>query len=97
MQCSIEKNTSSNTVNWLYLQFTEEPLDGALAHCVDLAAVECYDSIWSSICPCALLQTNQSFSSLQQNPQNHKPGLHVSLRQRDARIMLRRADNQSKE
>lgn len=73
----------------LYLQFTEEPLDGTLAHCVYLAAVECYDSIWPSICPRTLLQTNQPLSSLQQNPQNHKPGLHVCLRQRDSQDSIK--------
>lgn len=63
-----------------YLQFTKEPVDGALSHSVDLASVQSDPSIGFSILARHLLQAHQVLPGLQQNAQDYETGLHVSLR-----------------
>ena len=63
-----------------YLQFAEEPLDGALAHGVDLGAVQGDPGVGPSVGTRHLLQVHQALPGLQQHPQDHEAGLHVGLK-----------------
>lgn len=64
----------------IYLKFTKEPVDGVLAHSVDLASVQRDSSVWLAVLSRHLLQTHQALPSLQQYAEDHETGLHVSLR-----------------
>lgn len=66
-----------------YLQFTKEPVDGVLAHSVDLASVQSDSSIRFAVVSRHFLQTHQALPSLQQNTQDDETSLHVSLRHKD--------------
>lgn len=75
-----------------YLKFPQEPLQGGLAHRPDLVAVKADPGIWAPISACGGSDSNESLASLQQDPQDHKPGLHVSLpepRRKESFISLR--------
>lgn len=75
------------SINWRgidYLQFTEEPMDGVLAHSVDLASVQCNPCIRLAVLSRYFLQAHQALPSLQQNAQDDESGLHVSLMQTHA-------------
>lgn len=63
-----------------HLQSPQEPLQGGLAHRPDLAAVKANPGVWTPIGACGGSDGDESLAGLQQNPQDHKPGLHVSLR-----------------
>ncbi|KAG7220105.1 hypothetical protein INR49_008999 [Caranx melampygus] len=56
--------------------FTEEPVDGVLAHSVDLATVQCDPSVRFAVLSCDFLQAHQALPGLQQNTQDHEPCLH---------------------
>lgn len=62
-----------------YLKSPEEPLQGRLAHRPDLVAVKVDPGIWPPVSACGGSDSDESLASLQQDPQDHKPGLHVGL------------------
>ena len=62
-----------------YLESPQEPLQGRSANCPDLAAVQADPGLRAPIRACGGSDGNESFASFQQNPQDHKPGLHVGL------------------
>lgn len=72
-------------MNWMYLQFTEEPVDGVLPHGANLAPVQSDPCIGFAVLPLHLLQAHQTFPRLQQHTQDHEAGLHVSLTQTDTK------------
>lgn len=82
LQCILCSHTWVTGKAQPYLQFTKEPVDGVLAHSMDLAAVQRNASIRLAVCSCHFLEAHQPLSSLQQNTQDHKTSLHVSLKQR---------------
>lgn len=63
-----------------YLQFTKEPVDGVLAHSVDLTSVQSDPSVRFSVLSRHLLHAHQAFSSFHENTQDYETSLHVSLR-----------------
>lgn len=63
----------------VYLESPQEPLQGRFAHRPDLVAVKADPGIGAPIGACGGSDGNQSLASLQQDPQDHKPGLHVGL------------------
>lgn len=62
-----------------YLQTAEELLDGTLAHCVNLTAVQRDEGVRLAVRTCGLTQGHETLSCFQQHTQDNKTSLHMSL------------------